>query len=437
MTFRKYIWLPVLAMLGLGLTAVPAPAQAADPIVWSYAASTGATYIKVLDGVVQSDLTAQSGVTGGAKGGSSKNSTAAVKVKGLAEVGAVETTTDAEVTPFLGQTQTTLKSWARTAHVDLLGGLITADALETKVSSYARSNGTHGYTANSRLANIKIAGIKLPLNIPKNYSVTIPGVANVTLNYTMHGKVEQDEGDVVGTLGWAVGITLLKPLGGYSAGVTLLVNPVNQYLSEVTPSPGATFFGSAYGSQVKADVSDAVTVVSDPTARVITPMGGSEGRTKSNATLAVNVPGVLRTGVINSTTTSDKDAFGNGEITNTNRTAGINVLGGLVKATAVKVTASGKLDEGKYTGGMKLELVNLVIAGQKIPIDVSPNTIINVAGLGEVSLNRQETSTAGGAYQNKITAVKITLNTAQAGLPVGAVVELGVAYTAIAPPVNG
>lgn len=434
MNVRKLASFVAFALMGVGLVAVPAPAaQAADPVYWSYAASTGATYVKVLDGVVQSDLTAQSGVTGGAKSSTSKNSTAAINVLNLAQLGAVETRTDAVVQQVFGQPQTTLKSWARVANVNLLGGLITADALETTVTTTGRADGNGSYTANSRLANIKIAGVKLPLNIPKNYAVTIPGVASVTLNYTLHGKYDQEEGDLIGTMGWAVGVTLLQPLGGYSAGVTLLVNPVNQYLSEVAPSSGASFGGTAYGSRVQAHVGDDITIVSDPTARVGTPVGGSNGRTLTNSTLGVRVPGILTTGAITSTTTSKKDAFGNGEITNTNRTAGINLLGGIVRATAVKVTAAGKLQDGQYTGNMKMELVNLVIAGKTIPIDVAPNTILNIAGLGQVALNLQQTSTAG-AFQNAITAVRITLDTAQAGLPVGAVIELGVAYTAIAPP---
>ncbi|WP_418060191.1 choice-of-anchor P family protein [Pimelobacter simplex] len=432
MNVRKLVTLVAFALGGAGLVAVPAPAHAADPVYWSYSASTGATYIKVLDGVVQSDLTAQSGVTGGAKSSSSKNSTAAVKVLNLAEVGAVETKTDAVVQKALVGQTTTLKSFARTAHVSLLGGLISADALETNVTTTGRADGSASYTANSRLANIKIAGIKLPLNIPKNYAVTIPGVASVTLNYALHGKYDQPEGDLAGTMAWAVGITLLKPLGGYSAGVTLLVNPVNQYLSEVAPASGASLGGTAYGTRIQAHVGDDIQVVSDPTARVGTPVGSSNGRTLTNSTLGVRVPGILTTGVISSTTTSKKDAYGNAEVTNTNQTAGINLLGGLVKANAIKVSAAGKLQDGKWTSTMDMQLVNLVIAGQKIPINVSPNTILNIAGLGKVALNLQQTST-NGAFQNAITAVKITLDTAQAGLPIGATVELGVAYTAIAP----
>ncbi len=75
---------------------------------------------------------------------------------------------------------------------------------------------------------------------------------------------------------------------------------------------------------------------------------------------------------------------------NTNQTAGLNLLGGLITADAIKVTAQGKVEGGAYTGGVKLDLVKLVIAGRTIPINVSPNTAIDVAGLGKVELNKQE-----------------------------------------------
>ncbi len=429
MNARKIVSGVTFALMGVGLTLTPTPAQAAEPVVWSYAAATGGTYIKVQDGLVNSDLTAQSSVTGGAKSSSSKNSTAAANVAGLLSVGAIETTTSANVNTVAKTT--TLNSWARTAKVDLLGGLIRVDALTTTISTVGRSDGTASHTANTQFAGIKIVGVNLPLNIPKNYGVTIPGVASISLNMSIHGKVDR----TAGTIGWALGVTLLQPTGGYPAGVTILVNPVNQYLSEVDPSSGAGLSGTAYGTRVQADVGDQIQVISDPTARVGTPFGSSNGKTLTNSTLGVRIPGLLTTGVVTSTTTSTKDAFGNAEITNTNQTAGINLLGGLIKANAIKVTAYGKMQDGVWTSSMKMDLVNLVIAGKTIPINVSPNTIINVAGLGEVAINLQRKHPDGAAL-NRIDGVRITLSTAQAGLPVGAVIELGVASTSITPPVS-
>ena len=69
----------------------------------------------------------------------------------------------------------------------------------------------------------------------------------------------------------------------------------------------------------------------------------------------------------------------------------------------------------------------LVIAGQAIPINVSPNTAIDVAGLGRVELNKQGVSESQKI--NRIDGLRITLNTAQAGLPVGAVIEFAIAAT--------
>ncbi len=77
---------------------------------------------------------------------------------------------------------------------------------------------------------------------------------------------------------------------------------------------------------------------------------------------------------------------------------------------------------------MKMTTVNLVIAGNAIPVNVSPNTSIDVAGLGKVELNKQGVD--AGKKINRIDGLRITLNTAQAGLPpVGAVIEFAIAAT--------
>ena len=94
-----------------------------------------------------------------------------------------------------------MKSFARTANVRLLGGLITADAVETDVSTVGRADGSIVFTGSTKLVGIKIAGVDLPAKIPKNYSVTIPGVANVSLNYHSTGKL----GTTAATYGWAIG----------------------------------------------------------------------------------------------------------------------------------------------------------------------------------------------------------------------------------------
>lgn len=415
--------LPLLCMLGLSLSIVAVPSTAhATTKLWAYQASAGATYIKLADGTVSSDLTAASTITGGPNGASRSNSTAAVSVAGGAvKTGAVQTKTTATKTA----TTTTLHSWARTASVNLLSGLVKIDAITTNLTSTATTSGTTSYSGNTQFAGIHIAGIRLPLTIPKNYSATIPGVADVRLNYVKHGATA----DASATFGWALSLTLIKAQKGVPAGATIILNPETHFFNEATPSPGATLYGMAFGTQVAASGGSLAKIESGPTAFLGTPYKGSNGKTLSRTTATVNVPGLLTTGAVTSTSTSTKDLIGDADIRNTNTVAGLNLLGGLVKATAIKVVAHGRMQDGKWTSGMSMSTVNLVVAGHAIPVNVAPNTAISVAGLGRVVLNRRVRN--GTTHANQIEAIRITLSTAKAGLPVGAVIQVSVAATQI------
>ncbi|HJQ03798.1 MAG TPA: choice-of-anchor P family protein [Nocardioides sp.] len=415
--------LPVLSLLGVSLSivAVPTSAHAATKL-WAYQASAGATYVRLGDGTVSSDLTAASTITGGPNGATRSNSTAGVNLAGGAiRTGAVQTKT----TATKNTTTTALRSWARTANVNVLGGLITIDAITSNMYTTGTTSGAITTSANTQFAGIHIAGVKLPLNIPHNYQVTIPGVANVQMNWSQ----STHDGTGSANIGWGLSLTLLEPRQGMPANVTILLNPETQFLSNATPSPGAVLFGMAYGTQAKVAAGDLARIESGPTAFIGTPFDGSHGNTLQNTTATVNVPGVLNTGVVTTTSTSTKDTLGNADILNTSKVAGLNLLGGLIKATAIKVAAHGRVQDGRWAQSMGLSFVNLVVAGRAIPLNVAPNTTINVAGLGKVVINARTTNPT--THSNEIAAVRITLGTPKGNLPVGAVIELAVAATQI------
>ncbi|MCR1784200.1 hypothetical protein KVF89_16790 [Nocardioides carbamazepini] len=420
MNVRKFVSFVAFTLLGVGLVAVPAPAHAAETTGWAYNAATGATYVKAIGGVVQSDLTAQTGVSGGNFSRVSENSTVGGQVSQLLTIGAAQTKTTADYS----SAGTTLTSWARTAGVSLLNGLIKVDAIETTSVTTGHANGTVTHTGNSELLGIKIIGIDLPVKIPKNFAVTVPGVATVSLNYDMSGQ----DGNGAIAVNWALAVQLLKPIGGFDIGTTVLVNPVSQGLIHVNDNAGAILGGNAYGTRIAANVGSDIKIVSDPTAQIGVPFSSSGGRTLRNSTASVTVPGLLNLGAITSTSTSSKTGK-DAEIVNTNQLAGLNLLGGLIKADAIGVSASGKRVGTQWTGSMNMTLVNLVIAGKSIPIDVSPNTTLKIANLGKVEINKQVVNKSIRA--NQIYALKITLDTSTAGLPVGAVIEIGQASTII------
>lgn len=419
---RKIYALAVFAAMTLGLTAVPAPSQAAPVSNYLYSAATGATFVRVLDRTVQSDLTSRSAI-GGVESSSDSRRLANVNAQGIITAGAVQTETSA----VRNGGNVAIRSYARTLGVNLLNGLVKIDAVTTDVTTTAKSDGSVSASGGTQLAGIKVLGLDLPLNIPKNFAANIPGVAAVSANVVLNNG----DASYAATQGWALGIQLLSARNGFQAGTVILLNPFFHTTQAQDPQPaGKRVAGEAYSTRIQANVGDAVEVVSDPTAHIATPLFSSGGATLTNSTATVDLPGIATVKALTSTSTSRTSATGGPvEVVNTNQTAGLNLLGGLITADAIKVTAQGKVEGGVYTGGVKLDLVKLVIAGRTIPINVSPNTAIDVAGLGKVELNKQELFPQGG--MNKITALKITLDTKKAGLPVGAVIELGVASTIV------
>lgn len=419
-TVRKLVSFAAFVLMGVGLVAVPSPAHAATT-EWYFSANTGATYVKALGGTVSSDLTAASGISGGPDT-SSKNSTAAANVADLLTVGAAETRTTATRN---NARDLTVNSYGRVAGVSLLNGLIKIDAVETNINTIAKADGTHTVNGGTKFVGLKIVGVDLPVTIPLNYGVTIPGVAAISLNNVTHASKD----GLTATLGWGLAVQLLGEFEGYDVGTTIALNPVNHYLTEVIPATdGPRLGGFAYATKIQANVTNQVKVLSDPTAIVYTPFGGSQGQELVNSTASVKIPGLLTVGAIKSTSTSSRDnATGNAQIRNSNATAKLNVLNGLITADAIEVVATGKRTGGVWTHTEEMNLVNLVIAGNAIPVNVSPNTVIDVAGLGKVEINVR--GAVPSSMINGIVGLRITLDTAKAGLPAGAVVELAFAAT--------
>lgn len=413
----RFLLLPLA--LVLALVGLQAPAQAADA-KWGYVATAAGTTIKAGSGLVISNQTAQSAITGTAVPNTSKQSVATVEAKGVVRTGAVETSATAKA--VTGGTE--VKSWARTAGVNVLNGLITADAVESHLTTIARPDGTLTSTGGTRLVGIKIAGINLPVDIPKNYTVTIPNIATVTLNaYANHSA-----SGGTASQGWALGVALLRSQGTVPSGATIIVNPMYQTVIPATPT-AAGLTGHAYGTKAVAKVGDSVTVEAPATAMLRTPPGGSGGKTLRNTTLGVNVPGVLSTGAVESTSTSSR--FGTNEldadVRNTNELARVNVLAGLVTADAIKVTAHSRRVNGTCSGSASMTLVNLKVGGTTIPLNVAPNTTIKVGDLAKVVVNQQIRQGCGTLARG----VYITLLKPQGELPVGAEIEVAKAATGI------
>jgi hypothetical protein len=373
--------------------------------------AAGGSQIRAFNNTITSDLTAASAISGPNSNATSTNDLADLTVSGVLTADNVESSAMSRKT--LTGYQVTSK--AETTHVSVLNGLITVNAVTT--TAVAQLNGSKASsTVNTQLAGIHIAGVKLPLSIPKNFHVTIPDVASIVLN----SSFTITQGTTTAGMGAGLAVTLLKPAGNNAEGATIYLSPVYSRLGDLDANnTGHTSQGMAFGSAVNAQAGTLVGVRSDPTAPVwVTP--GKDGQT---SLAAVNLSPALKLGAITNTSTGTQTtALGSAETTA--KVASLNLFNGLITADAVSSDARVSAPTGSpVTVFGDSKLVNLVIAGHAIPVDVAPNTTINLLNFATVVVNRQVAS----ANQMVVNAVYIKITTAAYNLPVGAQIQLAAA----------
>jgi len=388
---------------------------------FAHAAFAGGTKITAVGTTITSDLTAESGVLG-TQPAADTNKVASLRVGGLVQTGAV--TTDASAVKSVIGFKTI--AHARTANVSLLNGAIKVSAVDT--TSTTESNGTDTPTASSstELVGLTIAGKKYPINVARNTGVNIPGVARVVINASNTGV----SGKSAVAQGAALYVTLLKASNGVAAGAEIILNPTYTLVTPASATEGGyQLGGGGLGAYAFAHVGDEIEAETGKLGGKLLPPMGTDGQTQSNTTGKVNVPGVLTADAIESTVTGTSIPALS-EATVTSKLANLRLFpslsGGLVSATAIGSTSHVRLDGGTPVTEGTLQFINLKIAGKVIPVDVAKNTTINVAGLGKVVINEhKELRVPGFSHAYQVTALHITLDTARAGLPIGAEIEIG------------
>ncbi|HWL49548.1 MAG TPA: choice-of-anchor P family protein [Acidimicrobiia bacterium] len=388
---------------------------------FAHAAYAGGTKITAVGTTISSDLTAESGVAGKAPAADT-NKVASVRVAGLVQTGAV--TTDASAVKSGIGFKTTAHS--RTANVNLLNGLIKISAVDT--TSTAESNGTTPATGSSstEFVGLTIAGKKYPINVPANTGINIPGVARVTINASQTAT----SGDSVVTQGAGLYVTLLKARNGVAAGAEIMLNPTYTLITPTSDTEGGyPLGGGGFGAYAFAHVGDEIEAETGQLGGKMMPPLGTNGVTQSNTTARINLPQLLTVKGIESTVTGISTPALS-EATVTSKLADLKLFptltGGLITATAIGSTSHVRLDGGTPITEGSLQFINLRVAGKTIPVDVAPNTTINVAGLGKVVINEHKQLRApGAAHGYQVIALHITLDTKKAGLPIGAEIQIG------------
>jgi hypothetical protein len=251
------------------------------------------------------------------------------------------------------------------------------------------------------------------------------------LNYQSIGTSENG----ISSQGAGLVVTLLKSEATAAIGSTIILNPSYGLVQRASAPGGHPLGGYAYGSYIFAHVGDDIQAKSGYTAFEVLPLSGTNGTVLENHTAAVNLWGVLNASAIASTAEGVSSPALN-ESKMTTRTANVDIFpslfGSLIHADAIGSNASVVQQNGttKMTGGT--QFVNLRVGGTNIPVNVGPNTSIHIANLGTVTINEQmDYDIPGFVHMKQVIALHVVLDTATAGLPIGAEIQIGVTQATV------
>ena len=395
-----------------------APAQAVVPSITPAQVSTGfsgsayGSYIFNSDKSLTSGPTATSSIScTGIAGLTSTNTGGAINIASVGRVGAATTS----VKTLLSAAGKRIEGQSSTDGVNLLGGLITAGSVTSESSAEKSTTGAFTGTNKTTIAGLKVLGVPLGTNPAPNTVIDLKlplqgSLGKITLN-------GQDKRLVNGTYQvstTALRVEILKAgLAGLKVGTDIRIGVSATYL---TPPQAGYLIGTGFGTR---NLLASGLIASDPTALTYASCVG--GTTLANSS-GTTIPGVASTG-----TTSTKTVgvlAREPKINVTNSVASLNVLNGLVQADSIKAetTASRSAADGKITLTDTSSFVNLRIAGlPAINASVAPNTVVQVPGLGQVTLHKVSKSSTTII----VTMVEIVLNQTLGTLPAGSKIQIG------------
>ena len=128
----------------------------------------------------------------------------------------------------------------------------------------------------------------------------------------------------------------------------------------------------------------------------------SAGGSLSTSVASVSVAGIASADLLSSSTS------GSGSSSQSQSTAAdVNLLNGLVTATAVKSNSSASCSNGQASTSGNAQLVGLTVAGQSI-LASNPNLSLSLPGSISVIVNEQTSSSGGTSGSMTVNALHVT-----------------------------
>jgi hypothetical protein len=162
--------------------------------------------------------------------------------------------------------------------------------------------------------------------------------------------------------------------------------------------------GGAAGVQVGVTLLGTPATLAATPVATLPPGGGSD----SSSLVSVDVPGVLSTGVLDTSTEGTDLNSDTGSVTSDASVANVSVVAGLVSADAVASTCTATRDG--VTASTTLTDASITGIGD-LAVSPAPNTEITLVGVATITLNEQVvTDTADGVNAVTVNAIHVHLD---------------------------
>lgn len=338
---------------------------------------------------------------------------------GVLTAKAVVSTVQAEKTA----TSAEVKQTATITGLNLLSGLITADAIKSVADLQATATTMTGSPAGSTLVNLVVAGHKIAANVAPNTVLDLAGIGTLTLNKVQRSGSYKNSGEI--TVDMLTLDVLMTNSLGLPVGAELVV--AHAAAGYNRHQPEAVVAGSAYAAEANAAIGTTLRNEIGRLAFITMGCAGTNGKIRTNNITGASVDSVLALGAGTTTAMSQTSGTTTTAETTANVT-GVSLLGGLIQASAITSVAEEMLNGTTLTTSTNgTSFAGLKVGGISIPVDVPPNTQVTLPGVGYVVINEQIQPGAGRGSHLQVNGLRIVATTVNLlGLPVGA--EITVAH---------
>ncbi len=224
-------------------------------------------------------------------------------------------------------------------------------------------------------------------------------------------------------------LTRMLTLLAVAVGIAIPFAPVTASAAESTFG----YQGLAFGSSV---TSAGGVVTSGETARIGFGCGTPAGLQREASSASVNLDSLMRVGTTVSTASTTENPAA---ATTSSTVQSIDLLGGLVSASAVTSVASASNNGNGYSvSAAGTNFASLNVLGLPLLLNVSPNTKIALPGIGYVVLNEQKRRVTPVSASLRVTGIHVVVTTQNLlGYEVGTNIFVGQAAAALSAPSGG